>query len=132
MLGGSVDGADVQSDKVTYHGLGREEVKLQTIRGVAGSTKISKPIVSTTPSNTIPLGPRQNHKRPALTTLACTISPSLKHSPIRILSLSVNLISAILMTPVKSSLDSGTGRLFDIVMVKWACWGAKRVIVPMT
>jgi hypothetical protein len=48
------------------------------------------------------------------TTLALTKSPNLKQSPILILSLSVNLISASLMTPVKSSLDSGTGLLFDI------------------
>jgi len=36
------------------------------------------------------------------------------------------------MTPVKSSLDSGTGFAFDIWMVRVACWGARREIVPVT
>ena len=67
-----------------------------------------------------------------LTTLALTKSPNLKHSPILILSRSVNLISANLITPVKSSLDSGTGLLFDIWIKRVACWGARREIVPVT
>jgi hypothetical protein len=56
----------------------------------------------------------KRRRRKKRTTLALTKSPNLKQSPILILSLSVNLISANLMTPVKSSLDSGTGLLFDI------------------
>jgi len=66
------------------------------------------------------------------TTLALTRSPNLKQSPILILSLSVNLISASLITPLKSSLDSGTGLLFDIWIVIVACWGVRREIVPVT
>lgn len=37
-----------------------------------------------------------------------------------------DLISAILMTPVNSSLDSGTGRLFAIEMTTCACNGVNR------
>jgi hypothetical protein len=57
---------------------------------------------------------KRRKRRKELTTLALTKSPNLKQSPILILSLSVNLISANLITPVKSSFDSGTGLLFDI------------------
>jgi hypothetical protein len=52
---------------------------------------------------------KDEERKKERTTLALTKSPNLKQSPILILSLSVNLISASLMTPVKSSFDSGTG-----------------------
>lgn len=71
-------------------------------------------------------------KRRELTTLALTKSPSLKHSPILILSRSVNLISANLITPVNSSDDSGTGRSSEIWIWRWAWVGARRDIVPIT
>jgi hypothetical protein len=61
-----------------------------------------------------------------------TKSPNLKQSPILILSLSVNLISANLMTPVNSSFDSGTGLLDEIWIWRCAWVGAKREIVPIT
>jgi hypothetical protein len=77
-------------------------------------------------------GRGRGRRRKERTTLALTKSPNLKQSPILILSLSVNLISANLITPVKSSLDSGTGLLFDIWMVRVACCGARREIVPVT
>lgn len=75
-------------------------------------------------------GKKEGKKR--LTTLAFTKSPNLKQSPILILSLSVNLISANLITPVNSSFDSGTGLFCDIWIWRWAWVGANLEIVPIT